>query len=64
MTSHHFNIETPGAADTFSKLAAKGKCGEAAPRAIATHPVPPGRLVSAVGPSRSACIPFPHEVRS
>ncbi|WP_395068476.1 hypothetical protein [Paraburkholderia silvatlantica] len=37
MTSHHFNIETIGIvdylADTFAKLAAKGKLGEpAAPR--------------------------------
>lgn len=25
MTHHDFNIETPGTADTFAKLAAKGK---------------------------------------
>ncbi|WP_322033375.1 hypothetical protein [Paraburkholderia sp. J76] len=28
MTSHHFNIETIGVADTFAKLAAKGKLDE------------------------------------
>jgi hypothetical protein len=73
MTSHHFNIETTGTADTFAKLAAKGKCGEEAARAIPPGirlTVPPATLThrASRGPRTSrpgsARIPFSNEVRS
>ncbi|WP_156967017.1 hypothetical protein [Paraburkholderia ferrariae] len=77
MTSHHFNIETTGTADTFAKLAAKGKCGEEAARAVPLaiplaipFTAPPATLTrrASRGPrtSRPGCarIPFSNEVRS